>query len=217
MTPFKSYPSIPRLEKAPIRYEITEKIDGTNAVLFITRQEEEYAPGEDALPYDNFVEADDGIWVVRAGSRSRWLSPGKTTDNYGFAQWVADNSVALFEAVGPGLHYAEWWGQGIQRGYGQATKRFTLFNPSRYPCLPAAGGTPRLVDVVPTFSVGAMGINSSSNIDDEISWAIDDANYRGSLAAPGWASPEGLVVRVGDQLRKIILNHSDKTLSRDAA
>jgi hypothetical protein len=54
---------------------ITEKLDGTNAQIFI---------------------ADDG--EVIAGSRNRWITP--LNDNFGFARWVFENEDAL-RALGP--------------------------------------------------------------------------------------------------------------------
>lgn len=70
---------------------MTEKIDGTNGQIVITPEGQ-----------------------VFAGSRNRYVEPGN--DNYGFAQWVKSNEAALRDLLGPGRHYGEWWGAGIQRG-----------------------------------------------------------------------------------------------------
>ena len=32
----------------------------------------------------------------------------------------------------PGRHFGEWWGSGIQRGYGLDEKTFSLFNAYRW-------------------------------------------------------------------------------------
>ncbi|MCJ7726507.1 MAG: hypothetical protein MUP76_09000, partial [Acidimicrobiia bacterium] len=48
---------------------------------------------------------------------SRWITP--EVDNYGFARWVKDHEEELRTGLGAGLHFGEWWGQGIQRRYGQ--------------------------------------------------------------------------------------------------
>jgi hypothetical protein len=85
---------------------ITEKIDGTNACIFI---------GEDG----EFLTA----------SRTRWITP--TDDNYGFSRWAHENKDDLL-SLGVGRHFGEWWGAGIQRKYGQDKKRFSLFNTSRW-------------------------------------------------------------------------------------
>jgi hypothetical protein len=64
-------------------------------------------------------------------SRSRWITPDD--DNFGFAAWVEANRDELL-TLGPGRHFGEWWGSGIQRGYGlpKGEKRFSLFNVSRW-------------------------------------------------------------------------------------
>jgi hypothetical protein len=87
MIDFIAFPKIPRFNREWI---ITEKIDGTNAVVFVS---------------------DEGI--VKAGSRSRWITP--ESDNYGFAKWVHENEDELRTGLGPGFHYGEWWGKGIQK------------------------------------------------------------------------------------------------------
>ena len=96
--PFVAFDKIPRLRRNVI---VSEKIDGTNAIVWI---------GED-------------FTTIRAGSRSRWITP--EDDNYGFARWVAANRDELLK-LGPGYHYGEWWGAGIQRRYGLDHKRFSL-------------------------------------------------------------------------------------------
>jgi hypothetical protein len=66
MSEFKEFNKITRLFEQDI--VVTEKIDGTNGLVFI--------------PED--------LTYVRAGSRTRWVST--TDDNYGFAKWVEDNA-----------------------------------------------------------------------------------------------------------------------------
>lgn len=100
---FKKFTKIPRLFRDII---ITEKIDGTNALVAID---------------------DDGS--IHAGSRNRWLSLDK--DNFGFCRWVMDNADEL-KKLGSGYHYGEWYGSGIQRRYGLDEKRFALFNVHRW-------------------------------------------------------------------------------------
>ena len=100
---FIEFPKIARLARECI---VTEKIDGTNGVICIT---------------------EDGD--LFAGSRSQWITPAQ--DNYGFAKWVEGNKAELLK-LGPGYHYGEWWGQGIQRNYSLREKRWSLFNVSRW-------------------------------------------------------------------------------------
>lgn len=105
---FRAWPKIGRLNRETI---VTEKIDGTNAQILV--------PDDPAEP-------------LLAGCRTRWISPGKSTDNFGFAAWVEENSDALRAELGPGRHYGEWFGKGIQRGYGLDDRQFALFNVSRW-------------------------------------------------------------------------------------
>ena len=100
---FVGFGKIPRLNRECI---ITEKIDGTNAQIYITQDEDFYV-----------------------GSRTRWITP--EDDNAGFARWAYDNKDELMK-LGPGHHFGEWFGQKIQRGYDLKEKRFYLFNVSRW-------------------------------------------------------------------------------------
>ena len=126
---FESFPKISRLKRQIV---ITEKIDGTNAQVFIS---------------------DDGD--VFAGSRSRWITP--EDDNFGFAAWVRDNAEQLRE-LGAGRHYGEWWGSGIQRAYGYrgGERFFSLFNTSRW----TDGRRPKCCSVVPVLYFGEFTTNA---------------------------------------------------------
>jgi hypothetical protein len=97
MAEFREFPKMARLSREII---ITEKIDGTNAQIFI---------------------GEDGEFLC--GSRTRWITP--ENDNYGFAKWAYERKDDLIRDLGPGRHFGEWWGQGIQRGYGLKEKRFS--------------------------------------------------------------------------------------------
>lgn len=117
---------------------------------------------------------------VLAGSRSRWISPGD--DNFGFASWVHANRDALMAELGYGQHFGEWWGSGIQRRYGLKEKRFSLFNVSRW-----ADKAPGLCHVVPTLYRGPFDTVA-------IDTALAGLAAGGSVAAPGFRQPEGVVV-----------------------
>ena len=103
MNDFTAFPKIARYSREVI---VTEKIDGTNASVWI---------GEDG--------------AIRAAGRNGWLTPER--DNFGFAQWVQDNADEL-RTLGIGRHFGEWWGYKIQRGYGLDHRRFSLFNVARW-------------------------------------------------------------------------------------
>lgn len=172
---FEGFPKIARLSR---EVYITEKIDGTNAQVYIT---------------------DDG--KIYAGSRNQWITPQQ--DNYGFARWVAEHAEELLK-LGPGRHFGEWWGAGIQRGYGLVgnDKRFSLFNVERW-CLhgnlpqPIPQPDPRktkMQDVLPPC-VGLVplmhkGIFSTT----DITALIENLRVGGSWAVPGYMNPEGIVI-----------------------
>lgn len=167
---------------------VTEKIDGTNAQVYIVDI------GGATIP-ENRAEASLGsVAVVRnyaiyAGSRNRWITP--EADNFGFAAWVqrhADEIVAL----GEGRHFGEWWGSGIQRGYGlpKGERRFSLFNVNRWgqyrDIAKYPEDRPSCCDVVPVL---ARGVFSTELVEG----ALEKLRRMGSFAAP-FMNPEGVVV-----------------------
>lgn len=154
MSEFEAFPKIARLSRKII---VTEKIDGTNAQIHVD---------------------EDG--TVRAGSRGRWITP--EDDNYGFARWVAGN-VDDLRKLGVGRHFGEWWGPGIQRGYGVREKRFSLFNTERWP----KPEMPACVYVVPVLYKGPM---TTAAIDE----ALAQLDATGSVVSPGYMRPEGIVI-----------------------
>lgn len=178
--PFEPFPKIARLRRDCV---ITEKLDGTNSQIVIREGE-----------------------IVAVGSRSRWITPGKDTDNFGFAGWVRDNAEAL-KGLGDGAHFGEWWGSGIQRGYGLAEKRFSLFNVGRW----RSAELPPCVGLVPVLYEGAF----SSEV---VEAAMDRLRAEGSIAAPGFMKPEGIIVyhAAARQLFKVTLEKDDEPKSRAA-
>lgn len=153
MKEFVEFPKIARLSRQII---VTEKIDGTNASIYI---------------------GEDGEFLT--GSRSRWITP--ENDNFGFSKWAHEHKDELLE-LGPGTHFGEWWGAGIQRRYGLAEKRFSLFNTFRW-----NETRPACCYVVPTLYIGVFDTA-------EIQKTLDSLSARGSMASPGFDKPEGVVV-----------------------
>ena len=151
MIPFQKFKKIPRLNRDMI---ISEKLDGTNAQIYVAKKEDVdvWVEGPEAADWvyefgnrvlvENELDYDYNYYVF-AGSRNRWISP--QDDNYGFAKWVATNKDDLAR-LGPGLHVGEWWGQGIQRNYGLKEKRFSLFNVAKWD-----EARPKCCGVVPTI------------------------------------------------------------------
>lgn len=185
MAEFTAWPKTPRLFRDII---ITEKIDGTNAAIHIealpwaphSRAEVDADSGE--------VLLDDTYFHVTAQSRNRLIYPGKGTDNQGFATWVCANASELVTTLGPGLHFGEWWGAGIQRGYGLQSRRFSLFNTDKWSGL----HEPRVIGGVPVSHVPVLYHGPFSEA--EIKRALADLAQNGSHAVPGFADPEGVCV-----------------------
>jgi hypothetical protein len=156
---FAGFPKLSRLNREII---VTCKLDGTNAQVHITEAGE-----------------------IFAGSRTRWITPAN--DNFGFAAWVEGNKEDLLK-LGPGAHFGEWYGQGIQRGYGLKERRFALFNTQRWG--PSEGSLeipPACCRVVPVLYRGPF---SQRSIEECLAQLRD----LGSVAAPGFRDPEGVVV-----------------------
>ncbi len=179
---FHGFGKIARLDREII---ITEKIDGTNAQVYITYDDPH--AGDSCVAR---VLTEVGPLAIYAGSRNRWIT--QFDDNYGFAEWVAANALQLAQ-LGPGRHFGEWWGRGIQRGYGMSDRKFSLFNTSRWKtcCSDAVGR-----DILPSMpDIGLVpvlyqGLFSTQAVEACIAALRDN----GSCAAPGFMDPEGVVI-----------------------
>lgn len=152
---FIEFAKIVRLSRECV---ITEKIDGTNGCIYI---------------------GEAGEFLV--GSRTRWITPEQ--DNHGFARWAYDNKDDLMK-LGAGRHFGEWWGSGIQRGYGlqKGEKRFSLFNVHRWD-----EERPACCNVVPTLFRGMFDTNTVQS-------CLADLQKNGSHAVQGFMKPEGIVI-----------------------
>lgn len=189
---FTPWPKIPRLRRDMI---ITEKIDGTNAAVGIVAAAEDASP-LDALPGAPFEGAKwtrmagDGPYFVYAQSRRRLITPAD--DNYGFARWTWDNAAYLASILGPGLHFGEWWGQGIQRGYGLDHKRFSLFNTHRWGWLndSQAREAKAIPDQLWSVPIVAQWTFDTAIINE----TFVNLREKGSFASPGFMDPEGIIV-----------------------
>lgn len=171
---FEAFPKIPRLRRECV---ITEKLDGTNAQVAICL---------------------DGR--IFAGSRNRYLT--RDNDNAGFCAWVEDNADMLRDALGPGRHFGEWWGQKIGRHYGLDNRRFWLFNTDRW-----RDGFPAHAPHLGVVPVLANGVYS----DELLEGALSTLRSSGSVAAPGWMKPEGVVVymRASGTMHKVLLDNDE--------
>lgn len=184
---FQSFPKIPRLTR---EITITEKIDGTHGQIhWLDPEKDDW----DITSESRVIAKMDGLWLL-AGSRNRYITP--EDDNFGFARWAKSNAAELFD-LGHGRHYGEWWGSGIQRGYGldKGQKRFSLFHPTWYPVPTCCSAVPVLA-VAPEFDR------------DVVERTIETLRREGSRAAPGYMNPEGVVIwhKAGRQLFKFTLD-----------
>lgn len=170
MVEFQEFEKIARLNREVI---VTEKLDGTNGQVHIRP-----ADGNLEFGYDCQVEITGLPYYLRAGSRNRWV-PQVGDDNFGFGRWVYQNAHELAQ-LGVGAHFGEWWGSGIQRRYGLAEKRWSLFNVHRW-----SESRPACCHVVPVIATG-IGF-------DVAKAAIASLREHGSYAAPGFMQPEGVV------------------------
>ena len=173
---FEAFPKIARLSREVV---ITEKLDGTNSQVFIRPKDTNVFE----FGFDIQVEIDGVPFLMRAGSRNRWLSNDSKGDNFGFAKWVHVNAHELVK-LGPGRHFGEWYGQGIQRGYGLDHRRFALFNVSRWA---DDDVRPSCCHVVPTLYRGEF---STFAVED----ALAELDECGSAAVPGFMEPEGIII-----------------------
>lgn len=173
---FKAFDKIARLHRDCV---ITEKLDGTNGLIYIA----------------------DDFETMKVGSRNQWITPEK--DNFGFARWAEEHRDELIKGLGPGYHYGEWWGAGIQRRYGLTEKRFSLFNVAKWS---DDSVRPKCCHVVPLV---VMDSKFSSAM---VETAIARLRHHGSVAAPGFMNPEGIVIfhKAAQVLFKVTLEKDEE-------
>jgi len=216
---FQQFKKIPRLSREII---ITEKINGSNMQVFIYNLNEEILfPYEEdyKIPSKEFINkytvAEKNGLLMFVGSRNRWLQVGKSSDNMSCASWCKERSEELFK-LGEGRYYAEFYGKGIQSGYGLDHKRMALFNVSRWHddekrliSVNKETGEekyteqcPSCCEVVPILYQGDFDTNV-------INYYIDKLDREGSVAVPNFKPAEGLVVyhtAAGQYFKKTISN-----------
>lgn len=184
MSEFQEFGKIARLKRGCV---ITEKIDGTNAQIHIA---------DDLAPFT--LQSGRGVVPFMVGSRNRWIFP--ENDNFGFAKWAYENADELLK-LGPGRHFGEWWGAGIQRRYGLGAtneRRFSLFNSGRWT---GDNPPPACCLVVPILYAGPFDTAAIDGV-------LEGLRRSGSVAAPGFMDPEGIVIyhEASRQLFKVTLD-----------
>lgn len=193
---FEKFSKIRRIDG--LKMWVTEKINGTNGQILVD---------------------DEAVQILCVGSRGRPILPdvpaarhpvtGRTVrddagkpvipkqvrDNFGFACQVYQDEEWVAEALGPGRHYGEWAGPGIQKNpLDLPTRLFFLFSRSdRY-------DTDGLVFIdwlrlVPELYEGPLDF-------DQVEMIMDDLLEQGTYVAdagPDARAPEGVVVATLDQ------------------
>jgi hypothetical protein len=208
--PFVEFEKIARLNREVV---ITEKIDGSNAQVHIRAAE-----GQPEYGFDAEITIAGEPHYIRAGSRNRWIAHVGSDDLNGFGRWVLENRSEL-ALLGPGAHFGEWWGQGIQRKYGLQEKRWSLFNVGRWvghgtdtPLTEKQQKAPYCCHVVPVLF---QGIGMEYGVQS----ALGELRNSGSHAAPGFMQPEGIVVfhTASRNLFKVTLERDEEPKSKAKA
>lgn len=170
---FKSFPKIGRLEK--LRMCITQKMHGSNAQIYITKEGDIYV-----------------------ASRNRWLDIGD--DNYGFAAFVEKNREEIIRILGPGRHYGEWCGPGINNEEGLKEKTLFLFNWRRWRSKESHSELPPRVRSIPVLYDGEyvhLGI---------IEQVLENLKTNGSKAVIDFMKVEGIVIELyGENINPILM------------
>lgn len=171
---FDPFPKIPRWSRT---ITVTEKCNGSNAGIYVA---------------EDFV-------TMKVASRTRWIVPGD--DNFGFAKWATEHEKELL-TLGPGMHFGEWYGRGIQCNYGLKERRFALFNTKLWSD-PAK--RPACCDVVPVLYEGP-------NDEAAVLAVLDSLRADGSRIAPGFMQPEGIIIyhhALGGYFKKTLLKDAE--------
>jgi hypothetical protein len=188
---FKSFDKISKY--SPLKMTITQKIHGSNAQIVIYPKYEDYEETK-LIGHDVYV-----------GSRNRWISPGD--DNFGFAAYVEANKAEIIEKLGPGTHFGEWAGPGINSGEGLAEKTFIIFNHKRFP---ASRPLPPQMRVVPVLY---EGVYSEEAINNEFGFL----RLHGSHLVPDFMRPEGIVIEINDKRYKKVFEPEETQWTQGSA
>ncbi len=176
---FRKWPKIKRFLDAEM--VITQKMDGTNSQIL----------------FDDVTSTGAGGFMWAVGSRNKWLT-ATTPDNFGFYAWVEKNSAKLYEALGPGRHYGEWCGPGIQLSEGLKERKFFSFNAF----LGIEERFQALVEPVPILYQGPFSLAAMYD-------ALKDLKENGSKVN-GFKPCEGIIVRLSGEKFKLYLDNLDE-------
>lgn len=197
-----TYPAFGKIPRWHREVVLTEKLDGTNGLVVVNPPGADWPEGRTRPPRSKLL--DDGTEVA-AGSRKRWVNP--QSDNHGFAQWVWDNAKEL-ATLGRGFHYGEWYGKGVNRGYGLTEKRFALFNVAKWgDQLEGDNAEPKATRPDCCEVVTVLSRCDASELNDVLGYWLKILEVEGSAHVPGYNRPEGIVLyhTAGNHLYKVTL------------
>lgn len=167
---FRKWPKTKRF--LDVQMTVTQKMEGTNAQIVL----------------------DEGGGIVLVGSRNIELSYEQ--DNFGFYAWCSENSEYLFSILGPGRHYGEWCGPGIQNGEGLRERKFFSFNPYWL-----QKDSLDLIEPVPLLYQGRVDLCVIYDI-------LCNLEKNGS-AVNGFKPAEGVIINFGGTRYKVYLDNID--------
>lgn len=188
---FKSFPEIKKLGST--EFSVTQKIHGTNAqVMIYPKKMERNVDAGNGQGYTEIVET--GEMELLVGSRTRWIVPGD--DNYGFAAFVYANKQEFIDKLGPGQHFGEWAGPGINSGEGLSQKTFILFDYWKFP---SERPLPPQTATVPVLYSGSFDLS-------QVEKCMEDLKTNGSRLVAGFMRSEGVVVQIKGTRYKVVFD-----------
>jgi hypothetical protein len=188
-------PKLKRWSTAPELFgsaTLTELLDGHTIGIHVEVLKRNPRSGEVTVRDGDVMRVDPvggaqffRVWVQ---NRERMVTPDQR-DVQGVAAWVKAHAGAIAETLGPGIHFGEWWGYKICRGYGlpAGDRRFSLFNTARWGFIDGTQ-VPSLY-TVPVLWEGPLEDNWNT-----VREQMDKLHEQGSSAVPGYRYPAGVLL-----------------------
>jgi hypothetical protein len=171
---------------------LTELLDGHTVGIHVEALKRRPGTGEVTIRDGDVLRASpDGVaqfYRVWVQDRHRIVTPDQH-DLQGVAAWARAHAAELAETLGPGIHFGEWWGYKVCRGYGlpAGDRRFSLFNTARWRFIDGTQ-VPSLY-IVPILWEGPLGDNWGTVMEQ-----VQKLEVEGSAAVPGYRFPEGVML-----------------------
>ncbi len=177
---FEEFPKMPKWDNMEL--VITQKMHGTNACINIYCKH--CAKMGHTIVIGQKCECTTPDYGLICGKRTAWITT--QSDNFGFALFCYVNKDELIAFLGPGIHWGEWCGPGINKdaGEGLSVKTLYLFNYWREYDMAIK---PKNVEIIPVLYFG-------KNLPGVIEKTCEKLKVEGSAAVPGYMNPEGVVI-----------------------